>query len=91
MATIGQWLSLMLLAAASTASPLFPRQSDENTADLSACPGYKASNVQQTSSGLTAALTLAGEPCNVYGDDLQDLTLTVEYQTGKTTTISKTR
>lgn len=82
MATLKHWLSTLLLAAASTTSPLFPRQ-DDNTVDLSSCPGYKASNVQKTSSGLTADLTLAGAPCNAYGKDLQDLTLSVEYQTGK--------
>ncbi|KAL9074482.1 MAG: hypothetical protein Q9161_002270 [Pseudevernia consocians] len=49
--------------------------------DLSSCPGYIASNVVQTDSGLTASLTLAGDTCNVYGYDLPDLTLLVEYQT----------
>ncbi len=44
------------------------------------CPGYKASNVQHSSTGLTASLTLAGDPCNVYGVDVEDLTLSVEYQ-----------
>ena len=47
------------------------------------CPGYKASNVDRGDYYLTADLTLAGEACNVYGDDLQDLKLLVEYQTGK--------
>jgi len=46
------------------------------------CPGYTASNVQQSGSGLTADLTLAGEACNAYGTDLPNLTLTVEYQSG---------
>ncbi|PKX94863.1 glycoside hydrolase family 31 protein [Aspergillus novofumigatus IBT 16806] len=44
------------------------------------CPGYKASDVRQTRSGLTATLELAGKPCNVYGTDLDRLTFTVEYQ-----------
>lgn len=44
------------------------------------CPGYKASNVQQTSAGLQADLTLAGTPCNVYGNDIKDLVLSVQYQ-----------
>ena len=39
-----------------------------------------ASNLKQTKAGLTADLTLAGDPCNVYGFDIADLTLTVEYQ-----------
>ena len=47
------------------------------------CPGYAATNVQQSSSGLTADLYLAGAPCNVYGTDLPNLTLTVEYQSGR--------
>lgn len=45
------------------------------------CPGYKASNVEHTATGFTASLTLAGEPCNVYGNDIVDLTLTVDVQT----------
>lgn len=48
---------------------------------LSSCPGYAASNIQTSSTGLTADLTLAGTACNVYGDDLQDLTLEVTYET----------
>lgn len=48
----------------------------------SQCPGYAASNVQQTESGLTADLQLAGPACHIYGTDLPNLTLTVEYQTG---------
>ena len=51
--------------------------------DISSCPGYTASNVAQTDSGLTASLTLAGDTCNVYGYDLPDLTLLVQYQTGE--------
>ena len=46
----------------------------------SLCPGYTASNVQKSSSGIVADLTLAGNPCNVYGTDVQDLILKVEYQ-----------
>lgn len=44
------------------------------------CPGYRASNVQESDSGVTADLTLAGPSCNAYGTDIQDLTLSVEYQ-----------
>ena len=44
------------------------------------CPGYKAGNVKQTRFGFTATLTLAGNACNVYGDDVDSLQLTVEYQ-----------
>lgn len=47
------------------------------------CPGYEASNVVKTDSSLTADLTLAGAACNAYSDDLTNLKLVVEYQTGK--------
>jgi alpha-glucosidase len=45
------------------------------------CSGYKASNVVETTNSLTADLTLLGEGCNVYGNDINDLVLSVEYQT----------
>ena len=45
------------------------------------CPGYTASDVSTSSTGLTASLNLAGDACNVYGTDIRGLTLTVEYQT----------
>ncbi|KAJ2982768.1 hypothetical protein NUW58_g6373 [Xylaria curta] len=44
------------------------------------CPGYTASNVVETSLGLTADLILAGSPCDVYGTDIEALALIVEYQ-----------
>ena len=47
------------------------------------CPGYKALNVETTSHGYTADLVLAGDPCNVYGNDIQHLSLVVEYQNPK--------
>lgn len=52
-------------------------------ASVDDCPGYKAHNVKKRHSGLTADLKLAGKPCNVYGKDLKNLKLVVEYQTGK--------
>lgn len=63
--------------------PLLPLAGLALAAPLEDCPGYKASNVEQSQTGLTADLTLAGEPCDVYGDDLPDLKLLVEHQTGK--------
>jgi alpha-glucosidase len=44
------------------------------------CSGYIASNVKNTSTGLCADLTLAGPACNIYGNDIADLVLVVEYQ-----------
>jgi len=45
------------------------------------CSGYKASNVVETSNSISADLTLVGDGCNVYGNDISDLVLSVEYQT----------
>lgn len=44
------------------------------------CPGYTASNVANIKQGFTADLNLAGPACNVYGNDISALYLTVEYQ-----------
>lgn len=49
--------------------------------DLSSCPGYVAKNQHETRSGFYADLSLAGPACNVFGTDLPDLKLEVEYQT----------
>ena len=76
--------SLALVSSAS-ADILLPRQQN---ATLSSCPGYRASGVETTGNGLTATLTLAGTACNVYGTDLEELTLTVEYQSGRSSSPS---
>jgi alpha-glucosidase len=52
-------------------------------AAVDACPGYTASNVVENESTLTADLTLSGDACNAYSDDIKELKLLVEYQTGK--------
>ncbi|KAK5717313.1 hypothetical protein LTR15_009206 [Elasticomyces elasticus] len=70
-----------IVSASPLPPALFPRQSSNDTVDLSPCPGYKASNVQSSDTGLTASLSLAGTACDAYGTDLTDLTLTVEYET----------
>ncbi|KAJ6121091.1 Glycoside hydrolase family 31 [Penicillium sp. IBT 18751x] len=48
--------------------------------NIDQCPGYKAVNFNDQGLKFTADLTLNGDPCNAYGDDLQDLKLLVEYQ-----------
>ena len=50
---------------------------------INSCPGYIASNVKHHEKAITADLTLDGSPCNAYGNDIKDLKLLVEYQTGK--------
>ena len=47
------------------------------------CPGYTASNVVHSKSGITANLQLADTACNVYGHDVDNLLLVVEYQTSE--------
>ena len=54
---------------------------DQNAPDPQLCPGYKAINVKKSENGVTADLTIAGRACNVYGNDITDLLLTVTYQT----------
>lgn len=75
-------LSCLLLAvAAVSAESLGLRTTSDDP--LASCPGYKASHIKTTPSSLTADLTLAGKACNVYGDDLDSLTLSVVYETGR--------
>lgn len=61
--------------------PLADPGNDLYVKDLSKCPGYKATHHRHTRSGFYADLSLAGKACNVYGTDLPDLKLEVEYQT----------
>jgi alpha-glucosidase len=70
-----------LPAAADVGENLIANIDDPNAVNAqTVCPGYTASNVQNTESGFVATLTLAGKPCNVYGTDVESLNLTVEYQ-----------
>jgi alpha-glucosidase len=64
-------------------SPLLRRDDIPQVAAPADCPGYEASNIVKTDSSLTADLTLAGAACNAYSEDLTNLKLVVEYQTGK--------
>lgn len=70
-----------MAAAASAAAVAGSHYPTGGSDPLSACPGYSASNIKTTASGLTADLTLAGEGCDVYGTDLEDLVLEVSYDT----------
>ncbi|EKM56094.1 glycoside hydrolase family 31 protein [Phanerochaete carnosa HHB-10118-sp] len=62
-----------------SASLVFANYTDPNVLD--ACPGYKTTNVHTSGSTLTADLVLAGEACNVYGSDIEQLKLEVTYET----------
>ncbi|CRG92657.1 alpha-glucosidase [Talaromyces islandicus] len=50
-------------------------------ASVDSCPGYNAGTIVSSRSSLTADLSLAGDACNAYGDDVDNLRLLVEYQT----------
>lgn len=63
------------------APPVLPNIMDPEAIDAqTVCPGYIATNVQETAFGLTAFLALAGPACNVYGTDIDALNLTVAYE-----------
>jgi alpha-glucosidase len=50
---------------------------------LDSCPGYSATDVKDDGTRLTADLVLNGKGCNIFGSDLQKLTLDVVYETGE--------
>jgi alpha-glucosidase len=54
-----------------------------SSASVDSCPGYVAHDVRETANSLTASLSLGGDGCNAYGTDIKNLTLLVEYQSGK--------
>jgi alpha-glucosidase len=68
-------------ASVDVGANVLPNVEDPKAVDAqTVCPGYKASRIEESDSGLTAVLTLAGAPCNVYGNDIEVLNLIVEYQ-----------
>ncbi|THY30913.1 putative alpha-glucosidase [Aureobasidium pullulans] len=70
-----------LPAAIDVGANLLPNIEDpEAKVAQAVCPGYRASNVEHTQHGFTASLSLAGAPCNVYGTDIEDLNITIAYQ-----------
>lgn len=80
--------TLVALAACARSALAIPYPHDTTSliharaANSTACPGYTATNIAVTDAGLTADLTLAGAACNAYSEDLKDLKLVVEHQTG---------
>ncbi len=68
-------------SAADAGATLIPNNQDPKGINAQAlCPGYNATNVVRNPLGLTAILILGGKACNVYGNDIETLNLTVEYQ-----------
>ncbi|GLB41383.1 putative glycosyl hydrolase 31 family protein [Lyophyllum shimeji] len=52
-----------------------------STRNVSTCPGYTLHSLVETPSGLSAQLSLAGEACNAFGEDISALTVEVAYET----------
>jgi alpha-glucosidase len=68
-------------ASADVGAAVLPNVNDPEAVNAQkVCPGYKASHVKKSASVLEAVLTLAGAPCNIYGNDVAVLNLKVEYQ-----------
>ena len=44
------------------------------------CPGYVITGLRNTTNGFAANLNLAGNACNIYGNDVYNLSLTVDVQ-----------
>lgn len=76
-------------ASADVGANLIANIKDPDAVDAqSVCPGYTASNVVRNQLGFSATLSLAGAPCNVYGTDIDELSLTVEYQSAHRLSVS---
>jgi alpha-glucosidase len=76
----GKHTQFTIPANAEAGAQLIANIDDPEAVDAqSVCPGYKASNVKESARGVTATLTLAGKPCNVYGTDVDSLDFSIEY------------
>ncbi|KAF8532453.1 glycoside hydrolase family 31 protein [Gautieria morchelliformis] len=64
----------------STGINLASRNGTKLSGDVSSCPGYSLTSLQNTQHGLTAHLGLRGEACNAFGLDIANLTIEVTYE-----------
>ncbi|KAJ2718687.1 hypothetical protein GGI07_005641 [Coemansia sp. Benny D115] len=69
---------LCVLAALIEGDGSAPVANNQTTA---ACPGYRVGRFSQRKSGFEATLSLDGLPCNVYGNDILSLDLSVRFDT----------
>ncbi|USW50539.1 Putative glycoside hydrolase family 31, galactose mutarotase-like domain superfamily [Septoria linicola] len=71
----------ILPSSYSYAPSVTPNVMDKTAPDAQTVfPGYKASNIVDNAKGVTADLMLKGPPCSAYGNDIQELSLEVQYQ-----------
>ncbi|KAH3916689.1 alpha-glucosidase [Parastagonospora nodorum] len=76
-------LALFAVAADDTRSAacVTPNVANPNAPDAQELfPGYKAVNVVTSDNTIAADLSLGGTACNVYGNEISDLVLEVQYQ-----------
>jgi alpha-glucosidase len=78
--------AVRLVHSAAVSTGLVARQ-----ATAADCPGYRASGIAQNATGFTANLTLAGAACNVYGRDVENLKLSVNFDHSMYLHIQSTR
>jgi alpha-glucosidase len=79
MTVFGALAGLWLLAAHARTQTL--DAPPQHSGNVSACPGYALTGLQETAHGLTAQLNLAGPACNAFGTDFKNLTIQVTYDT----------
>lgn len=79
---VDMWSSRFLSGAVYFGSVFGAAVQRSQHASRESCPGYAVSNVETTATGLTASLTLAGPACNVFGNDVEELRLLVNYDAG---------
>ncbi|KAK4151087.1 hypothetical protein C8A00DRAFT_45655 [Chaetomidium leptoderma] len=78
----GQAPVFTLPSSADVGKPVLPNIKDPKAVDAQVvCPGYTVSHSRETETGFALNLDLAGPACNVYGNDVEHLALSVEYQT----------
>lgn len=76
---LGRFLGAAAALACTTCATaaILPRQAATSPDQ---CPGYSALNVVENGNTITADLSLAGPACSVYGYDLTNLKLFVQYE-----------
>lgn len=80
--TTTSWRSVFTVPSeAGNGENILPNVQDPKAVNVQdVCPGYTASGVVTTANGFTANLDIAGPACNVYGNDIANLSLSIEYQ-----------
>ncbi|TIC52139.1 hypothetical protein E3Q03_03394 [Wallemia mellicola] len=78
-----KYLPVVTASLLSSAFALTPLSSEDYGNRIRNCPGYavNGAKTEQTVNGLKAHLQLAGDACDAFGDDVQNLVLEATYET----------